>query len=178
MRTFLSYHEHQWWQTLFDDPKSLLHKAIPWYFDEFEPLLVTPSPVTRENTDSPLELALERERTGRQVYSGRRRTQAMRKTATPTKEKRNMSEDTGYMLAIESDELFVGKVTSIGISTISMILYTGTLTGCWEPLESAQGNQYVKDFLKKNLKDDMIFHLTGSGKLPAPMKTKLSKFLL
>lgn len=82
------------------------------------------------------------------------------------------------MLAIEKDrELFVGKVTTIGRSTIAMVMYTGTPGGCWEPMKSAHGNNYVNEFPKDCVKDDMIFYLTAPGKLPVATRAKISKLL-
>lgn len=174
MRNFLKYEEYQWWEQLFSNPSDTICGEATWFLDLLQPLQQHNNTPTSENTESPLAIAMERERRVRHVYSGKKRSS--NQIVTPTKEKKRLKE-TGYMLAIEEDsELFLGKVTTLGNTTLTMQLFTGTLSGSWYPITSSQGRHYEKTFRKDRVKDDMIFCLTPSGKIPGKVKERLNRY--
>ena len=114
--------------------------------------------------ESPLHFAMEKERNTTKIYTSKRPRQNQSTARTPTKDRRQTADKVGYMPAIEEDgKRFIGKVTSIGRTTVQMVLYTGMLRGVWNPTESAQGIDRSQIFSKEKVKDDMLFYLTGAN---------------
>lgn len=74
MNNFLTFGQSEWWGKLFEDPQVLLSAIDDWYLDNLRPLMLEmPDSQTAENVESPLQLTMERERTAKLVYTGKRK---------------------------------------------------------------------------------------------------------
>lgn len=177
MRNFLTHEQNNWWSQLLEDPESLFTAVDEWYLAVLSPLeRDVPVQQNAETLESPMQLAMERERVAIPVYTGKRKKKT--NEITPTKNKKHVRPELGYMVAVEQDdEIYVGKVSNIGNTTIDIVLFTGTLAGSWAPITTQSGKSYTKTFAKDVMKDNMIFYLTASCKLPASIKHTLSRFI-
>jgi len=180
LRLFLRYTQHEWWSKLFENPGASFLNQCDWYFDELR-IQMLPEGHTEDRGEqqevfSPLQLALDKERSIPKVQTGKRKAKPSKKQPTPTKLKRPVGEGMGYMVAVEDEdegELCVGKITSVGRTTVDIIMYTGSHNGVWSPVQSQQGKQYIRTIPKASIKDDMFFSLTQAGNLPARIKIQL-----
>lgn len=177
MKNFISHEQNEWWTKLFSDPEKVLSQPGIWFLDLMKPYEDEGHQEVSVNVESPLQFAMERERTGSRVYTGKHKSTPAQ-SITPKKQKKCVRESVGYMLAVEKEEeLFVGKVTEVGRTTFEMMLYTGSLTGQWAPVELGEGRRISEVFPKEAIKEDMVFYLTPNEKLPAVMKAKFAPFL-
>lgn len=178
MKNFLNHEQTVWWNHLFESPEAHFSTLEEWYLNVLQPLQPdTPQEIV-EWTESPLQLAMERERNALPVYSGKRKARSKTNKATPTKNKKSIRADIGYMVAVEEeDEMLVGKVSDIGNTTLNIVPFNGTLNGCWEPVTTPSGKTYIKTIAKNSVKDNMVFYLTASKKLPAVVKNNLMKHI-
>lgn len=180
MRNFLKHGQHEWWSQLFENPESLFSATEDWYLEVLSPLeRDVPVQQNTESPESPMQLAMVRERNALQVYTGKRKKpQVKTNETTPIKNKKHIRPELGYMVTVQQDgELYVGKVSKIGNTTLDIVLFTGTLCGSWAPCRTQNGRYYTKVFAKDLIKENMIFYLTANDKLPACIKHILSKFI-
>ena len=182
-RQFLRFTEYEWWTGFLENPGSSFvpETQYGWYFDELRTQML-PEGLVEDNNEqeqvfSPLQLALEKERSIPNVQTGKRKKLA-KKQLTPTKQRRTVGEGNGHMVAVENDgDLCVGKITTVGRTTVDITMYTGSLNGVWSPAKSQQGKYYTQSVPKATIKDDMFFYLTKAGNLPARIKSQLRKQL-
>ena len=136
LKHFPPHEQTKWWRQLLEDQQSLVLPAEEWYLAVLRPLEPDVQvQKTTKSTESPMQLAMERDRNAVPVYTGKRKKPQKTNRITPTQNKKHVRHELGYTMVTErDDEVFVGKVSQIRNTTTDIVLFTGTQNGSWAPI--------------------------------------------
>lgn len=173
LKNYLNFEQYTWWDNILVDQTNLTpQEEWEWHLNDIEPCStqnVDTSNVIQEET-SPLSRMMEKERSIPDVYTGKKRKP--NNVDTP-----KVLVGTGYMVAFEEKgELYIGKVTKLTNLSVTVIMYIGTINATWQPALLG-GNTLSKTVQRQIIKDDLVFYLTKSNKLPNIVKEKIKHLL-
>ena len=115
-----------------------------------------------------------------QVHTGATRRQPATAGSTQPPQKRRMVDaDVGFFVVFEvmKDDPEVGKVVAISPSHVDVHIYRpeAGLRGIWVEASDVNGVVVTKRVASASLKDQLVFSLTSSQKLPGRIVTELKK---
>lgn len=182
LKKYLSYDQYTWWKTFLDDPQSQLPTAASWDWPlsslaaQVQDSLLDNSYVIDEAMAaiSPMAVLMEKERRIPIVYTGSKKNTTKKNRAPEPAVQQQI--EVGYMIGFEEEAEFrIGKVVSSDDEYVTVVLYMGTINDIWEPAVANGGRHHHKKVEKKTIKEDLIFYLTKSGRLPSCIKEKVQQ---
>ena len=105
------------------------------------------------------------------MYTGRRR-----KGVAPNAFGRPV-EIGAMVLVFQNDEPYIGEVLQNDGGNVTLKLYQGELSGKWAVAYDGSDNIAIETVAAESLKEEHVFNLTQTGRLPCKVKTLLKEFM-